>query len=117
MESVTVKQPPVIRERGVCCALPPVNQSWAENRAELMKVLADPARLTMLASLWKASAPICVCDFTGGLGLSQPTISHHMAKLKQAGLVESHKRGIWIYYRLRDRLPTETRELLSRILG
>ena len=114
---MAVKQLPVIRERGVCCALPPVNQSWAEKRAELMKVLADPARLTMLASLWKASAPICVCDFTAGLGLSQPTISHHMAKLKEAGLVASHKKGIWIYYRLRDRLPTETRELLSRILG
>jgi len=117
MESVAVKQLPVIRERGVCCTLPPVNQSWAEKRAELMKVLADPARLTMLASLWKASAPICVCDFTAGLGLSQPTISHHMAKLKAAGLVASHKKGIWIYYRLGDRLPTETRELLSRILG
>jgi len=117
MGSVAVRQLPVIRERGVCCALPAVNQSWAEKRAELMKVLADPARLTMLASLWKASAPICVCDFTAGLGLSQPTISHHMAKLKEAGLVASHKKGIWIYYRLRDRLPTETRELLSRILG
>jgi len=117
MGSVAVRQLPVIRERGVCCALPAVNQSWAEKRAELMKVLADPARLTMLASLWKASAPICVCDFTAGLGLSQPTISHHMAKLKEAGLVASHKKGIWVYYRLRDRLPTETRELLSRILG
>ena len=117
MGSVAVRQLPVIRERGVCCALPAVNQSWAEKRAELMKVLADPARLTMLASLWKASAPICVCDFTAGLGLSQPTISHHMAKLKEAGLVASHKKGIWIYYGLRDRLPTETRELLSRILG
>ena len=117
MGSVAVKQLPVIRERGVCCALPPVNQSWAERRAELMKALADPARLTMLASLWRASAPICVCDFTAGLGLSQPTISHHMAKLKEAGLVESHKKGIWIYYRLRDKLSTETRELLSGILG
>ncbi len=114
---MAVKQLPVIRVRGVCCALPPVNQSWAEDRAELMKVLADPARLTMLASLWKASAPICVCDFTAGLGLSQPTISHHMAKLKEAGLVDSHKKGIWIYYRLRDKLSTETRELLSGILG
>ena len=108
---------PVVRERGVCCALPVVKQSWAENRAELMRALADPHRLTILASLWKANAPICICDFTAGLDLSQPTISHHMAKLKDAGLVDSEKRGIWIYYRLRDKLPAETRKLLSQLLG
>ena len=106
----------MVRERGVCCALPVVRESWAEQRAELMKALADPHRLTILASLWKAAAPICICDFTAGLDLSQPTISHHMARLKDAGLVESEKRGIWIYYRLRDKLPTETRKLLSRLL-
>ena len=111
-----LKELPVIRERGVCCALPVVKASWAEERAELMKALGDPTRLTMIASLWKARAPICICDFTAGLELTQPTISHHMAKLKEAGLVESDKRGIWIYYRLRDKLPTETRKLLSELL-
>jgi ArsR family transcriptional regulator len=100
----------------VCCALPAVKASWAEERADLMKALSDRTRLTMLASLWKAPAPICICDFTAGLELTQPTISHHMAKLKEAGLVESEKRGIWIYYRLRDKLPTETRKLLSQLL-
>jgi len=113
---VAVKALPMVRERGVCCALPVVRESWAEQRAELMKALADPHRLTILASLWKAAGPICICDFTAGLNLSQPTISHHMARLKDAGLVESEKRGIWIYYRLRDKLPTETRKLLSRLL-
>jgi len=108
---------PVIRERGVCCALPKVNSAWAEQRAELMRALADPTRVTMLAALWKAEAPICICDFTAGLGLSQPTISHHIARLKEAGLVESEKRGIWIYYRLRDKMPTETRKLLSGLVG
>ena len=117
MHFVAVKQLPVIRERGVCCALPAVKQRWAEDRAELMKALADPTRLTILASLWKADRPICVCDFTAGLELSQPTISHHMAKLKEAGLVESEKRGIWIYYRLRDKMPTETRKLLSGLVN
>ena len=107
----------MIRERGACCALPAVKPSWAEKRAELMKALADPGRLTILASLWKADTPICISDFTAGLGLSQPTISHHMAKLKEAGLVDSEKRGIWIYYRLRDKLPTETRKLLSGLLA
>ena len=106
----------MIRERGVCCALPMVKPSWAEERAELLKALSDPTRLTMIASLWKADGPICICDFTAGLGLCQPTISHHMAKLNEAGLVQSEKRGIWIYYRLRDKLPLETRNLLNQLI-
>ena len=113
---MTVKEVPVVRERGACCDLPPVRVSWAEETAELMKALSDPTRLTMVASLAKAKAPICICDFTAGLGLSQPTISHHMARLKEAELVESEKRGIWIYYRLRDKLPTATRKLLSNLI-
>jgi ArsR family transcriptional regulator, arsenate/arsenite/antimonite-responsive transcriptional repressor len=117
MQIVVLKQLPVIRERGVCCALPVVRTGWAEERADLMKALSDPTRLTMVASLWKAATPICICDFTAGLGLTQPTISHHMAKLNAAGLVESEKRGIWIYYRLRDDLPAGTRKLLSDVIG
>src|SRR5437868_15144036 len=116
MRHMAVKDLPMIRERGVCCALPVIKESWAEQRAVLMKALADPTRLTMVASLWKADLPICICDFTAGLGLSQPTISHHMARLKEAGVVQSEKRGIWIYYRLRDKLPTETRKLLSQLI-
>lgn len=107
---------PVLRERGECCSLPVVKPGWAEERAGLLRVLADPTRLTMLASLWKAEGPICICDFTAGLGLSQPTISHHMARLKRAGLVESEKRGIWVYYRLRPRIPATTRKLLQELI-
>jgi ArsR family transcriptional regulator len=83
----------------------------------MLKALADPTRLTMMATLWRAEAPICICDFTASLELSQPTISHHMAKLKEAGLVESEKHGIWIYYRLSEVLPSSTREVLSHLLG
>jgi len=117
MHLVAVKELPMIRERGVCCTLPVVKASWAEGRAELIKALADPTRLTIVASLAKATIPICICDFTAGLDLSQPTISHHMAKLKEAGLAESEKRGIWIYYRLRDRMPAETRKLLNDLIA
>lgn len=112
-----MKQLPVLRERGACCDLPVVSKRWADTTAELMKTLADPTRLTMLASLWKADEPICICDFTAGLDLTQPTISHHMARLREAGLVESEKRGIWVYYRLRSNLPTATRNFLARLIG
>jgi ArsR family transcriptional regulator, arsenate/arsenite/antimonite-responsive transcriptional repressor len=113
---VAIKELPVLRQRGACCELPVIKESWANQTSDLMKALADPTRLTMLASLWKADAPICICDFTAGLGLSQPTISHHMAKLKSAGLVDSEKRGIWIYYRLNRKLAPSTREMLGQLI-
>src|SRR2546429_8139207 len=97
-----------VRERGVCCDLPRVNLAWADSRAELMKALSDPTRLTMVASLWKAAAPICICDFTAGLGLTQPTISHHMAKLKEAGPRSSPKTGLLIFYPPPRQTPPQT---------
>lgn len=112
-----VKQVPVVRERGACCALPEVDGGWAEQTSALMKALADPSRLAMIAALWKASQPVCICDFTAAFELSQPTISHHMAKLKDTGLVESEKRGIWVYYRLRKDLAPETRRLLGQLVS
>ena len=114
---MALKELPVIRQRGACCELPEVDPRWADRTSELMKALADPTRLTMMASLWKAQAPICICDFTAGMDLSQPTISHHMAKLKDAGLVESEKRGIWVYYRLRADLAADTRKLLAQLIA
>lgn len=109
--------PAILRQRGVCCGLPQVDPAWAVSTAELMKALADPTRLTMAASLWKSKEPVCICDFTAALGLSQPTISHHMAKLNEVGLVESEKRGIWVYYRLRTDLVPATRKLLAQLIG
>ncbi|TMB88291.1 MAG: winged helix-turn-helix transcriptional regulator [Chloroflexi bacterium] len=117
IDRMAVKALPMVRQRGVCCGLPDVDATWASGTADLMKALADPTRLTMIASLWKAKAPICICDFTAGLALSQPTISHHMAKLKEIGLVESEKRGIWIYYRLRANLAPTTRRVLAQLIS
>src|SRR2546427_8419886 len=116
-ERVAMKTLPVVRQRGVCCGLPDVDEKWAEDTSTLMKALADPTRLTMVASLWKAKTPICICDFTAGLRLGQPTLSHHMSKLKDAGLVESEKRGIWTYYRLSAALDGPTRQLLTRLIA
>ena len=113
---MATKELSAVRERGVCCDLPAVDPDWVERTATLMKALADPTRLTMVAALWKADQPICICDFTNDLELSQPTISHHMAKLKEAGLVDSEKRGIWIYYRLRRDLSRSTRTLLAQLI-
>jgi ArsR family transcriptional regulator len=107
----------MVRERGVCCALPRVDREWADSTAAVLKAIADPTRLTMLAALWRAKAPVCICDFDAMVDLSQPTISHHMAKLRAAGLVDCEKRGLWVHYRVRDDLPAERRALLEQLLG
>ncbi|MBJ7597950.1 MAG: transcriptional regulator [Candidatus Nephthysia bennettiae] len=107
-----------VRQRGVACCQELVtgDQGWAQETAEILKALAEPTRLNMVAALWAADAPVCVCDFTAALELSQPTISHHMGKLRAAGLVESTKQGVWVYYRLRDDLPAATVQLLETLV-
>ena len=117
MGSVPTESLPMVRERGVCCELPAVDSAWASDRARLLRALADPTRLAMMASLWRAEGPVCICDFTATFNLSQPTISHHMGRLRDAGLVASEKRGIWVYYRVNDRAPDSTRALLGQLLG
>jgi DNA-binding transcriptional ArsR family regulator len=68
--------------------------------ATLFKALGDPARVAILATLARAEHEVCVCDFTSGLDLNQSTISHHLKLLKDAGLVNSVRRGTWGYYAL-----------------
>lgn len=89
-------------------ALANVDQS-----VEILKALADPTRLQMIGILKNSPRPVCICDFTAAFDLSQPTISHHMAKLREAGLVDVSKSGIWAYYRLASRLQPKTRALLD----
>lgn len=68
--------------------------------AALLKAAADPYRLTMLATLAAAEDEVCVCEFTDALPLNQPTVSHHLRILREAGLVTCERRGTWVYYRL-----------------
>ncbi len=105
-----------VRERGVCC--PPGRLMKPEKVAGLsgiLKAVADPTRLQMVVALRDSKEPVCVCDFTATFDLSQPTVSHHMAKLRQAGLVESTRQGIWSYYKLRMDLPMATKRLLEAL--
>ncbi|MBV8424148.1 MAG: helix-turn-helix transcriptional regulator, partial [Candidatus Eremiobacteraeota bacterium] len=72
--------------------------------------------LTILATLAAASDHVCVCDFTAGLPLNQPTVSHHLRLLREAGLVTTERRGTWVFYRLADdahaRIDAATRSTL-----
>lgn len=87
----------------------------AQDAAEFLRVLADPTRLSMLATLRAAANPVCICDFLAAYGLSQPTISHHMGKLRRAGLVTAHKGGIWIYYQAAAPLPPLVEAVLAKV--
>lgn len=84
-----------------CCTpiTAPLGQDEATDLAELLKAIADPARLRIL-SLLLTSEEACACDLTGPLGLSQPTVSHHVKVLKEAGFIASERRGKWVYHRV-----------------
>jgi ArsR family transcriptional regulator, arsenate/arsenite/antimonite-responsive transcriptional repressor len=86
-----------------CCAplgTPRLSDDQAEATAGLFKALADPHRVKIVNLLATSPDPVCVCDFTAPLGLRQPTVSHHLKKLVQAGLLEREQRGTWAYYSL-----------------
>lgn len=86
----------------------------AEDLATMLKVLADPARIRIMSMLATASdGEVCVCDLTEPLDLSQPTVSHHMKVLREAGFIESERRGKWIYHRLVPDRLAEVRRALS----
>jgi ArsR family transcriptional regulator len=103
---------------GPCCApasREAIGADEAEKLARLLKAVADPARLR-LVSLVAAHADLeaCVCDLTEPLGLSQPTVSHHLKVLVDAGILTRDKRGTWAYYRL---VPGALGSLAERVLG
>ena len=85
-----------------CCPPATVDQADRASEAALFKALGDPHRLAMIATLARADDEVCVCDFTGALPLEQPTVSHHLRILREAGLVTCERRGTWVYYRLAD---------------
>ena len=87
-----------------CCvplALDGMSEGDAAATAALFKALADPHRVRIVNILAVSGEPVCVCDLLDTLGLAQPTISFHMKKLMDAGLLEREQRGVWAYYSLR----------------
>jgi ArsR family transcriptional regulator, arsenate/arsenite/antimonite-responsive transcriptional repressor len=107
------KAPSAIRVRSTdeCCPSvlsAPLDATDAAELASGFSALSDPVRLRVLSMLADAEAgEVCVCDFVGPLGKSQPTISHHLKILSEAGLVQGEKRGRWVWYSLnRDRLAS-----------
>src|SRR5918994_1234591 len=84
-----------------CCepvVYPDVERKQAERMASIAKALADPVRLQLVDVLRKHAGKVCVCELVPLFDLSQPTVSHHLKVLRDGGLVDSERRGLWAYY-------------------
>ncbi|EGX59283.1 transcription regulator ArsR [Streptomyces zinciresistens K42] len=78
----------------------PLDEAHAADLARTFKALGDPVRLRLLSLIAsRAGGEVCVCELTPAFTLSQPTISHHLRLLRQAGLIDRERRGTWVYYR------------------
>jgi ArsR family transcriptional regulator, arsenate/arsenite/antimonite-responsive transcriptional repressor len=101
-KSLIVLGPP---DAVACCpplTAQPLSQAQADQIAPLLKALADPVRLRLMSLVAShAGGEACVCDLNDAFDLSQPTISHHLKVLHDAGMLDREKRGVWVYYRVR----------------
>ena len=85
-----------------CCQIltTPIGDAEAQELAAAFKALSDPVRLRLLSFITSAPGEVCACDLVEPSGRSQPTVSHHMKILVDAGLVTREKRGLWVLYRV-----------------
>jgi ArsR family transcriptional regulator, arsenate/arsenite/antimonite-responsive transcriptional repressor len=94
-----------------CCepvVYPNMERQEAERMATIAKALGDPIRLQLVDVLRKHAGKVCVCELVPLFDLSQPTVSHHLKVLRQAGIVDSERQGLWAYYYVK---PEALREL------
>ena len=105
-------------ETMACCpplmSSTPLTAEQAERIAPLLKALADPVRLRLLSLVAAhARGEACVCDLNDAFALSQPTISHHLKVLHEAGLLDRSKRGTWVYYSVNANALTDLAALIG----
>ena len=96
-----------------CCepvVYPDVERGHAVRMAEVAKALGDPVRVQLVDVLRKHAGKVCVCELVPLFDISQPTLSHHLKKLREAGIVDSERRGLWAYYYV---LPEALEELTA----
>jgi ArsR family transcriptional regulator, arsenate/arsenite/antimonite-responsive transcriptional repressor len=99
-----------------CCepvVYPDIERRHAERMAAIAKALGDPVRLQLVDVLRKHAGKVCVCELVPLFDLSQPTVSHHLKVLREAGLVGSERRGLWAYYYVEPRALEELSGWLS----
>ncbi|MGM9438822.1 ArsR/SmtB family transcription factor [Streptomyces murinus] len=96
----------------------PLDEVQAAELAKVFKALGDPVRLRLLSMIAsRAGGEVCVCDLTPAFDLSQPTVSHHLKLLRQAGLIDCERRGTWVYYWLVPEMTDRLAAILTRPTG
>ena len=96
----------------------PLSEAVAAELAQVFKALGDPVRLRLVSLIGAhQGGEVCVCDLTTAFDLTQPTISHHLRVLRQAGIIDSERRGTWVYYRLVPAALERTAALLTAPSG
>jgi ArsR family transcriptional regulator len=104
------------RTKGCCQPVAsPLQDDEVDQLSALYRALGDPTRVQIIHILTAATEPVCVCDFTAAFELGQPTISHHLARLREAGLVTSFKRGLWAFYQLNPEMSARARVAVQLI--
>jgi ArsR family transcriptional regulator len=102
--------------REPCCepvVYPDVEREHAQRMARIAKALGDPVRLQLVDVLRKHAGKVCVCELVPLFDLSQPTVSHHLKVLREAGMVGSEREGLWAYYYVIDDALKELSQWLS----
>ncbi|MCT6781990.1 metalloregulator ArsR/SmtB family transcription factor [Streptomyces sp. CS7] len=101
---------------GLACLL--IEREEAQRLADMLKAIADPTRLQLLRLIERApNGEACVCDLTDCLGLRQPTVSHHLKKLTDAGLLDRERRGTWAWFSVNHDGLRRVREILDPAVG
>jgi ArsR family transcriptional regulator, arsenate/arsenite/antimonite-responsive transcriptional repressor len=99
-----------------CCepvVYPDIERVQAERMGQVAKALGDPIRIQLVDVLRKHAGKVCVCELVPLFDLSQPTVSHHLKVLREAGIVGSERRGLWAYYYVNPDAQEELSEWLS----
>ena len=101
---VSMTEVPLLTSNEMVCCSPllrePIDEEQAERLSRVLRALADPVRLRLLSLIGAhTGGEACVCELVERFDLSQPTISHHLKLLREAGLITSERRGTWVYYR------------------
>src|SRR5258708_32521727 len=95
--------------------VPTLTEDEAVSQARLLKALADPTRLRILSLLSRYEGEVCVFEIVESFTLEQPTISHHLRILRDAGLVDCRKKGLWAYYYVRREALTRAQEVINSL--
>ncbi len=106
------------RVESACCSVTaetPIDEEAVSKAASAFKALGDPHRLTMLQLIAKSGEALCVCDLEEHVPLSQPTVSHHLKILAEAGILSREQRGRWVYYSIAEKRVGEMKLELGEL--